>query len=317
MKRSRREVMGFAAAVMTMRATEAMAQNPTPEEIQKRLQEYRAKALANFPFKLIDVPGRDAMRKWQELKSAGGGKPVILGGTEHLDNILEPFGPSELPPGYARPTRSVADMLAAADRIKFPDDLIARRESEEARNRAAVEKMRDDPNARAPTIIQIDGKGRSRTLSREEAIASMLGGGKEPLGEWPAKANESPGLTVATDTLSGKFLDKVYLTVIPTDDWTAIPAHLRWGGWNANPEPEWHIAALRSWRDRYGTELIGLSFDVMNLKVARQPPSRDEAIALAREQYAYCADIVDQGVGTISQLARDLMDEDWWFFWWD
>jgi hypothetical protein len=55
----------------------------------------------------------------------------------------------------------------------------------------------------------------------------------------------------------------------------------------------------------------------MNLTVARKPQSRDEAIALAREQYAYCADIVDQGVGTISQLAKDLMAYDWWYFWWD
>ena len=123
-----------------------MAQNPTPEEIQRRVQEYRAKALANFPFKLMEVPGKDAMAKWQESKAGGNGVPVILGG-DHFENILGPFGPR--PEEFGQP-KSVAEILAAADKIKFPDDLIAKRKSEEVANRAAVEKMRDDPNAWAP-----------------------------------------------------------------------------------------------------------------------------------------------------------------------
>jgi hypothetical protein len=209
------------------------------------------------------------------------------------------------------------EVLATADRIKFPADLVTKRKAEDASGRAAIEAMRDNPDARVPTIVQIGKDGHSHMLSREEAIASMLADRGDRLGEWPATANPSLGLTVATDILSGKFLEKVYITVIPTNDWTEIPAYLRWGGWNENPAPEWHVAALRSWRDRYGVELIGLSFDVMNLRVGRKPQSRDEAVALAREQYAYCGDIVDQGVGTISQLAKDLMAVDWWYFWWD
>src|SRR5262249_5046813 len=110
---------------------------------------------------------------------------------------------------------------------------------------------------------------------------------------------------------------KVHIAIIPTDDWTTIPAYLNWGGWNACPHPEYHIAALRSWRDRFGAELVGLSFDVMNLRVARRPATREAALELAREQYFYCGDIVDQGTGTLSRLAATLMTDDWWFFWWD
>jgi hypothetical protein len=293
-----------------------MAQS-TPEEIRKRFEEHRAKALASFPFKLIEVRGEEALAKWQELKAAGNGTPIVLGGGENFVNILDPFAPYEGPPEYARPVRTLQEVLATAEKIGFPDELFAKRKAEDASARATVEAMRDDPKAWVPTIIMHDKEGHSRTLSREEAIASMLGDQKEPLGEWPAAADESPGLTIATDVLSGKPLDKVYLTVIPTDDWTTIPAHLRWGDWNANPASEWHVAALRSWRSRYDIELVGLSFDTMNLRVRSNPKSRDEAISLAREQYAYCSDIVDQGVGTISQLAKDLMANDWWFFWWD
>ena len=50
---------------------------------------------------------------------------------------------------------------------------------------------------------------------------------------------------------------------------------------------------------------------------ARKPATRDEAIALAHMQYAYCNDIVDQGTESISRLAAELMAHDWWFFWWD
>jgi hypothetical protein len=112
-------------------------------------------------------------------------------------------------------------------------------------------------------------------------------------------------------------LDKVHIALIPTDDWTTIPAHLQWGGWNACPHPEFHVAALRSWRDRFGAELVGLSRDTLELRVSRRPQTREAALELAREQYAYCNDIVDQGVGTLSVLAADLMADPWWFFWWD
>jgi Domain of unknown function (DUF4253) len=120
------------------------------------------------------------------------------------------------------------------------------------------------------------------------------------------------GLSVNRD-YRGVF-EKVHIAIIPTDDWTIVPAHLRWGGWNACPAPQYHVAALRAWRDRYDAKLVGLSFDVMTLKVARQPQARAPAIELAREHYAYCNDIIDQGVGTLSDLAAALMANDWWYF---
>ena len=38
---------------------------------------------------------------------------------------------------------------------------------------------------------------------------------------------------------------------------------------------------------------------------------------LALEQYAYCNDIVDQGVETVGRLADGLMKSHNWYFWWD
>jgi hypothetical protein len=121
------------------------------------------------------------------------------------------------------------------------------------------------------------------------------------------------------DEFSGQWRlrQTVDIALIPTDDWTAIPAFFQFGAWNACPPPEYHVAALRSWRDRYGAELVGLSHDVLELRVAGRPASRAIALDLAREQYAYCNDIVDQGTGTLSGLAASLMASDWWHFWWD
>jgi Domain of unknown function (DUF4253) len=51
--------------------------------------------------------------------------------------------------------------------------------------------------------------------------------------------------------------------------------------------------------------------------VAVRPKTREEALALARDQYVYCADNIDQGVRTYSALAAALMESDWWYFWWD
>lgn len=256
----------------------ANAQRLSPEEIQRRAKERFDAALAHFPFELHEVTGKEAMAKWQELKTANKGVPVVLSGDRNLENLLEPFIPGAMHPGFSA-ERPVEAILAAAEKIRFPEDLFAMRKAEADRYSVEVQ--------------------------------------EGTLGEWPADVGAGPELTVAIDILSGKPFDKVYVALIPTDDWTTIPAYLRWGAWNENPGPEWHVAALRSWRDRYGVELVGVSSDVLNLTVARKPQSRDEAIALAREQYAYCSDIVEQGVGTISHLAKSLMVFDWWFFWWD
>jgi hypothetical protein len=71
--------------------------------------------------------------------------------------------------------------------------------------------------------------------------------------------------------------------------------------------------AARIW----GAELIGLGSDTINLRVSRKPGTREEALELARAQYVYCNDIIDQGVGSYRELAAGLMASDWWFFWWD
>lgn len=116
---------------------------------------------------------------------------------------------------------------------------------------------------------------------------------------------------------TGKPHPEVFIGLIPADDSTTAAAHLRFGGWNACPLPEEHIALARYWRDRYGAEIAVLSADTVEFTVARPPATDQEAAELATQQYLYCADIVEQGVGSVATLARSLRHSPRWFFWWD
>jgi hypothetical protein len=140
-----------------------------------------------------------------------------------------------------------------------------------------------------------------------------------PVGEWPMEV-ETAGfqpLGMFANIQSGALPERMFVCRIPTSDWTEIPAFLKFGGWNACPAPEYHVAALRSWRDRYGAELIALAGDILVLHVSRKPKSREEALALASEMYVYNNDLIDQGYRSLAPLAASMMAFDYWAFWWD
>jgi hypothetical protein len=254
---------------------------------EERDDEWRAKALANFSFEIVETRGEDALARWEELKTTGRGVPVVIG---DLDGVLEPFSPS-----FHETLKSVQETLAAADAVRFPQDLA---------------KMRHDQNVAACETLRKMGD----SIDLDDEAFQVR---EPPLGEWPPSPSGSPGLSVAYEGLTHQPLPKVHIVLVPTDDPTTVPAHLHWGDWNECPAPEYHVAALRHWRDHFGAELVGLTVDVMNLRVARKPATRDEAIEVARVQHAYCNDIVDQGTYSLSALAIDLMAHNWWYFWWD
>jgi hypothetical protein len=247
--------------------------------------ERRRRALANFPFEIVETTGQRALATWEQLKTAGRGVPVVVG--KDVENVLGPFDPE-----YNDSRRPVSETLAAAATIRFPEGLFTMRRDE---HMAAVDRLR---KMGSPVRVEEDGE--------------------PPLGEWPQEPSpELPELSIASDIRTGKFWPKVHIVLVPTDDPTTVPAHLHWGGWNACPWPEYQVAALRYWRDHYGAELVGLEADRMDIRVSRKPATREEALELARVQYAYCNDIVDQGFESYRALAADLMAHDWWFFWWD
>lgn len=137
-----------------------------------------------------------------------------------------------------------------------------------------------------------------------------------PSDAWPEEVPGNDTLTACTDILTGE-PKKVFLATIPVAHAWEIPAYLKFGGWNDCPAAEEHVAIMKHWYEKYGAVIVALTGDVIECTVERPPQTRDEALALAKEMYAYCYDIVDQGVETIENLAASLLKSRLWFFWWD
>jgi hypothetical protein len=153
--------------------------------------------------------------------------------------------------------------------------------------------------------------------SREEADPEYYEIDK---GEWPDE-DEDPGpnnrLSSHADVMTGEPYPEVFITVIPAQENWMVPCYMRIGGWNECPNAEEHGAIFKYWGDKYGARVTCITSDVIEFQVARPPATREEALLLAREQYVYCADIVQQGTETIEALAATLLNARVWFFWWD
>lgn len=180
--------------------------------------------------------------------------------------------------------RSSERVLAAAAAVNFPQDLLDRHAAELQAEAAEFGQTYDDTYR---------------------------------VGAWPIRADPNPGGQLTRDVLSQAPYAEVLIVTLPARDAAEAIAMLGYGGWNACPPPEQHAAAFRSWGERFGFEPICVGHDAIEGRVARRPADKGAALALARELFAYCPDIVDQGTDDLSTLAAILMVSDWWFFWWD
>ncbi|UXH79398.1 DUF4253 domain-containing protein [Roseateles amylovorans] len=135
--------------------------------------------------------------------------------------------------------------------------------------------------------------------------------------DWPEDTAPATALTTPIDMVSGEPLDEVYIAVLPARTSPEAAALLKIGGWNDCPQAHEHAALWRSWSERFGAEVACIADDVVEFTVARPPQTREDALALAREQFIYCSDIVYQGCETLEALAASLLKSPVWFFWWD
>lgn len=307
------------------------------EKLHEKGETRKIMTPTEFPYRLVTVRGEDALAEWEKLKSEENGSPVIIGDLEALTLLAEPLEESFYTTEHPMP--DVPSILEKAETIKFPDDLDAFHKGQLKIFSDYLEKVQQEQSGNETAKVSYESlEGFFKTIDKSVALdkppppppggenvtpqswsgpISELEDREPIIGRWPLFAPRAAKLTVASDILTSKPYEKVYIAIIPTEDWTEIPAYLRWGGWNDNPPSEYHVAALRSWRDRYGAELVGLSHDVMNIRVTTKPKTKPESIALAKEHYDYCYDIVEQGTGDLSTLAATLKAHKWWYFWWD
>lgn len=128
---------------------------------------------------------------------------------------------------------------------------------------------------------------------------------------------QAPPLSLALDVLSGKPKKRVHIALVPTAKPWEVPAHIKLGNWNECPAPEVHVAFFKLWFERYGAVVTAIGPDTVEFSVANPPSTLEEASVLAREQFVYCADIVFQGVQSVDNLAKVLVNSSNWYFWWD
>lgn len=141
---------------------------------------------------------------------------------------------------------------------------------------------------------------------------------QEDHGPWPDEPTPSDEIQGHCDILKKRRpYPEVCILLLPVAHSWQVPLMLRYGNWNACPAAEEHAAVMRMWEQEYGAKVVTVSPDVIEMSVERPPQTREAAMALARQHFIYCADIVQQGTGTLEVLANTLLNGHVWYFWWD
>lgn len=115
---------------------------------------------------------------------------------------------------------------------------------------------------------------------------------------------------------NGDQTNPALLVEVPVKNPWEIFAYLPFGGWNECPDTETHMAVSKYWYEKYGAVPAVITMDTLEFLLPA-PVSEEQAMELAKEQYVYCTDIVDQGIGEVHLLAKSLCQSKIWFFWWD
>jgi hypothetical protein len=150
----------------------------------------------------------------------------------------------------------------------------------------------------------------------EEYIAEVLGPfsrtfpGLAPASSARAAADE---LSAAVESLGGPLRIGLVMAGRPADTLVSM-------GWNGavnQASAATLTVVLRSWEERFGATVMRVGFDSLDLLVERPVASEQEALAVAAEHFAFCADNVYQGAGSIREYAEELPGATRWAFWWD
>lgn len=141
--------------------------------------------------------------------------------------------------------------------------------------------------------------------------------GRPELGEWPTEPfNVSDSVQSHINLMTREVLPEVSIGLIPVQHPWEIFAALRWGGWNACPQPEEHCAIHRYWSDKYGVQVVGITQDSLECLVTTPPSTQAESLELAKEHIAYNGDLI-ASLETLSEYAATLLNAKLWYFWWD
>ena len=246
------------------------------------------------------LPGRTAFQTL-ERKRLQGGAHFVIGGLNQVGGLLERRGIHDV---------STDEILTKATTIDGRDWLTYEAELSEFCESEPVFESLLKLEFRTAFLCLL-----GRPLWRRLAEARTRRAEEEE--DWPVQVEPKDSIYALQDNASEAVRTEVVTASIDTDDWTTAAAVLKFGGWNACPPPEVHVAVWRHWRERHGIQFVSAQEDLLEFSVGRPPTDHESAVELALDQYRYCNDIFDQGVGSVGALAAVLMESPYWYFWWD
>ena len=241
----------------------------------------------------LTVPGAEAINQWHTLRQLTEESkyyPLLLGEEENIDGHIDSWDAYDTPDDRIKPN-------TIESTIRLGDSLNAEK-CFQARSQELYDDMCDYKKMPSGDPLEI--------------VTNLV------LGKWKNKVSPNNCFYIPyRRPRNGDFLETVEIALIPTQTCWHIPAYLNFGAWNDCPHPEEHVCLMKRWHELYGAEVVGITHDVVEMYINKPPLTKEDAIALAKEQYLYCSDIVDQGTQTLSALAGNLLNGSAWFFWWD
>jgi hypothetical protein len=125
-----------------------------------------------------------------------------------------------------------------------------------------------------------------------------------PPGQIAFRAQQNFGIEAKLDTLA---------IVSAQDPWTVLRFQ-ETNGANYNITTEQIITWLQKWEKELGLTLVGAGMDWAEFHIARLPA--DQA-GFAQEYYKFCPDAVEQGVGSVAALQKQVAEKRLIYLWWD
>jgi len=106
--------------------------------------------------------------------------------------------------------------------------------------------------------------------------------------------------------------DKIGL--LPTRRWTDLIQVFQTNGANYDLMPADIVRWLEGFSTRNSVFITGVGWDWLEGRITGKVQN---ARKLAQQMYEFCPDIVEQGMGSVKDLARALEKDGYFFFWWD
>ncbi len=95
-----------------------------------------------------------------------------------------------------------------------------------------------------------------------------------------------------------------------------ILPRLGWGVANRDISGSELAVVLRSWEDRFGARLLEVGLEDIRLLVSRPPQTLEAAQPIAAEHVAFSVE-AHKGLRGVGKIARAIVNNPFWDFWWD